>query len=102
MTKVTMRPGRICLEGHAGYDSIGKDIVCAGVSTLVYTAIFAMKESDFYDFMEEKVEPGKVRISYQITEGREKEAGVQLDMLEKGLLLLSCRYPQNVQLNTAG
>lgn len=101
MTKVTMKPGRIYLEGHAGYDSIGKDIVCAGVSTLVYTAIFAMKESDFYDFMEEKVESGKVRISYRIKAGKEKEAGAQIDMLEKGLLLLSGKYPQNVQLNTA-
>lgn len=99
MTKVTMKPGRICIEGHAGYDQIGKDIVCAGVSTLVYTAIFAMKESNFYDFIEEKVEPGKVQISYQIAKGKEKEAAAQVDMLEKGLMLLACRYPANVQLN---
>ena len=29
----------LSLTGHAGYAPIGQDIVCAGVSTLVYTLI---------------------------------------------------------------
>ena len=28
---------RIECEGHAGYEEKGKDIVCAGISTLLYT-----------------------------------------------------------------
>ena len=32
------------IKGHAGYDEYGKDIVCAAVSTLAYTAVGAISE----------------------------------------------------------
>lgn len=35
---------RIELEGHAGYAEIGRDIVCAGISTLYYTMLNRMIE----------------------------------------------------------
>ena len=31
-------------DGHAGYDDIGKDIVCAAVSVLAQTAMVSLKE----------------------------------------------------------
>ena len=31
-------------KGHAGYDNSGKDIVCAAVTTLVFTTIHAIKD----------------------------------------------------------
>lgn len=30
--------------GHAGFDEVGKDIVCAGVSSLLQTAYLSLKE----------------------------------------------------------
>lgn len=96
MIRVTMRPGRICIEGHSGYDIAGKDIVCAGVSTLLFSVVFAMKESGFYDFIEEKAEDGRMRIVYQAGWGKEREADAQLDVLRKGIMLLSSKYPENV------
>lgn len=35
MTTVTIGKYYIKVEGHSGYDAIGKDIVCAAISTLI-------------------------------------------------------------------
>lgn len=37
MIEVSISCDEIKISGHAGYAEIGKDIVCAGVSVLVYT-----------------------------------------------------------------
>ena len=39
MIKITHEPGRITIDGHAGYAIIGHDIVCAAVSALVQTFV---------------------------------------------------------------
>lgn len=35
MTTITIGKDYIEVQGHSGYDAIGKDIVCAAISTLV-------------------------------------------------------------------
>ena len=39
MIKVTCLAKKIEISGHACFDSYGKDIVCASVSSIVYTTI---------------------------------------------------------------
>ena len=39
----------LVMSGHAGYDESGKDIVCAGASTLLYTAVNALEDICGYD-----------------------------------------------------
>ena len=39
MIKVTIKDNLITINGHAGYDDKGKDIVCASVSSIVITTI---------------------------------------------------------------
>lgn len=39
MIHITHEPGRITIDGHAGFAPIGQDIVCAAVSALVQTFI---------------------------------------------------------------
>lgn len=34
MTTIEIKPNKIYVHGHSGYDVIGKDIVCAAISTL--------------------------------------------------------------------
>ena len=41
MIKVERINDKIIVEGHSGYDVIGKDIVCASVSSIVITSINA-------------------------------------------------------------
>ena len=51
MIEIEIEKGKIAVKGHAGYDEIGKDIVCAAVSTLFQALIASVKEltPDTYD-----------------------------------------------------
>lgn len=47
MIKVDLREeNKIIITGHAGYDELGKDIVCASVSSIVVTTINAIIDFD--------------------------------------------------------
>lgn len=46
MIKVNINKNHIEIKGHAMYDDIGKDIVCAAVSTIVITTINAILRFD--------------------------------------------------------
>lgn len=47
MIKVDLREeNKIVIAGHAGYDELGKDIVCASVSSIVVTTINAIIDFD--------------------------------------------------------
>lgn len=39
MIKVNIKKDNITVSGHANYDKYGKDIVCASVSSIIYTTI---------------------------------------------------------------
>ena len=49
MIRVTAEPGRLTLEGHAGYAPAGQDIVCAAVSALML-ALAAGEPSKGYPY----------------------------------------------------
>ncbi len=42
------------VQGHAGFDDPGKDIVCSAVSAIVYTALGGMDELAGFQSFEEK------------------------------------------------
>ena len=42
MIKIKFDKDKISIKGHSGYDVIGKDIVCASVSSVVITSINAI------------------------------------------------------------
>lgn len=46
MIKIRLKPNKISIKGHSGYDVIGKDIVCASVSSIVITSINAIIRID--------------------------------------------------------
>lgn len=46
MIKVELKDNLITINGHAGYDDKGKDIVCASVSSIVITTINGIIEID--------------------------------------------------------
>jgi len=72
-------------EGHAGYDDSGKDIVCAAVSALVFTTIYAIKDltGDAFSFEEEEE---SAFVDFLITEEKPSDAaGVLLKAFQIGL-----------------
>ena len=46
MIKVLLKENYIQISGHAKFDDYGKDIVCASVSSIVYTTINAILNFD--------------------------------------------------------
>ena len=46
MIKIKFYKDKISIKGHSGYDVIGKDIVCASVSSIVITSINAIIRID--------------------------------------------------------
>ena len=43
MIKVIKENNRIMISGHANHNEYGKDIVCASVSSIIYTSLNAIK-----------------------------------------------------------
>ena len=46
MIKVNIKEKQIVIKGHANYDELGKDIVCASVSSMVITTVNAILRVD--------------------------------------------------------
>lgn len=46
MIKVSIKEKQIIIKGHANYEEIGKDIVCASVSSMVITTVNAILRID--------------------------------------------------------
>lgn len=96
MTTITIEPNRLSVVGHAGYGKVGYDIVCAGISTLVFT----LKESlELYtnNCVEFFIADGKVIASW--SELSEKGA-LLLNSFITGALMLANDYPDNIKVQT--
>lgn len=63
MIEVSYNSGQIVINGHANYALLGKDIVCAAVSTLVQTLIESVEKLTD-DKIEYDMQPGKVEIKF--------------------------------------
>ena len=46
MIKISVKEKQIIIKGHANYDELGKDIVCASVSSMVITTVNAILKID--------------------------------------------------------
>ena len=85
---------KISIKGHADYDTLGKDIVCAAVSSIVTTTI-----NDILALTEDKIKydtkDGNVLITVvSDNEVVEKLLNVMLNMLKE----LASDYPKNIKI----
>ena len=98
---------RLTVEGHAGSDAIGHDLVCASATILVYTVAQMVKHME---------EQGKL-VSTPIVELSEGNASIVIRctddeffhearhtffVAQTGFALLAYNYPQFVDLKTVG
>lgn len=94
MIEVTVRSDHITVTGHAGYAPPGRDIVCAGVSTLVQVLIKSIQ-----DLTEDKIEydisPGGVDIKYG---NLSEESKILVDSFFIGVCMIANEYPENVRI----
>lgn len=88
------------VEGHAGYDVIGQDIVCAGVSAITFTALVGLmkylKTKPVF-----KMDEGLLACTLAPGTGDDDKvtAAIILGTMEKGLEELEFRYHEHIKLN---
>ena len=94
MIKIDIKKDLIKITGHAGYADAGKDIVCASVSSIVYTSVNgimnidqdAIKFSDKKDTLEIKIINKSKVVNILINS--------MIDLLED----LENQYPENIKI----
>lgn len=109
--RVTRRDSglEIAAEGHAGYAPVGQDIVCAGVSALLYGFVAYLRETlpiatardsapkGRAPLWEVSEEDGRLWVRTHGSDGRDKAAFASV---EAGLRLIAACYPHHVTLDT--
>lgn len=83
----------IVIKGHSGYAPIGKDIVCAGISTLSFTLLRAVSEREL-EFVEYEQGDGFMWLSFSLTD----DLRAVSHAICSGYKLLTEKYPENVSL----
>lgn len=90
--KQSWNDAEIMVEGHAGYAEIGKDIVCAAISTLyqnLVNSIDQLSDSVVHEFNE----PG---ISRAYIGGLYEYSRAMVDSFRLGCQSVAVMYPENV------
>lgn len=93
MIEVTINQsaGYIGIRGHAGYADKGQDIVCAGMSALLFAFAEAMNRAGgLYSL---HTAEGRSDLHYRPS----RAAGRRLQVFEAGVDMLELQYPENVR-----
>ena len=86
----------LLVVGHAGYSDEGKDIVCSGVSAVVYALLgFLHNSPDREDRLTASVDSGETMIFWRGT-GADITAAFHMALI--GLAQIAQKYPDNVSM----
>ena len=87
------------IEGHAGYDDGGKDIVCAGVSALAHGYAFCIKHMlDERYVVQMVLDPGNTHIQFYVGEWERRDhMKLTVEAFKEAFLSLQTAYPDNVK-----
>ncbi len=101
MINIEIRSGKreydVCVRGHAGYAELGKDIVCAGVSSLILAfAVFAEEYDGCVSDIEMASGKADIKVHFKRRSPRLKGA---CELFESGLLLIANEHPENVRVS---
>ena len=94
----------LTIDGHAGYEEKGKDIVCAAVSILFYTLAQALTESEH--MLDEKLsisnDDGNGHIICKPKKEYEQSVCLIYWTVLQGFQLMTGNYKENVSLRIVG
>ena len=82
------------MNGHSGYAESGKDIVCAGVSSLVYAAI------NSFDSIEEQrisIDDGMLKLNLRGKKVSDHDQ-IVLKVMLNGFSMIAGQYKKNVKI----
>jgi uncharacterized protein YsxB (DUF464 family) len=88
------------VKGHAGFAKSGKDIVCAGVSAITYTAVDGIKTvlSLDADFIEGQDGFMSLWLSAKLTDEDLQKAYIVLATMYEGMKSIQFKYPKNIKI----
>ncbi len=91
---------RMEISGHAGYDEKGKDIVCAGVSALLYALAAVLDDAEKRGRTTAELEEseGAAVIWADPGMGSLNEVKAYFRMCVKGIKVIQEQYPQHVEI----
>lgn len=93
MIVVTEHKDQITVKGHANYEEIGKDIVCASVSILTQTLIKSIEDLTA-DVIQYGISPGSVDINFKTLSDETKTL---IKSFFVGVKAIAEAYPENVK-----
>ena len=99
MTKIFYSPETYRLEavGHAGAGTKGNDLVCAGITTLMATAVAALEKKEIRTQVVAEEDTGEMEIRADPGIAQVVIARVILDTVAAGLEEMARAHPENVR-----
>lgn len=97
-TFVNFQPTSFTIEGHAGYDEKGKDIVCSAITTAVFTSINLINlilEKDEYQIIQDEAKGKLVLNLFKENDFVKLIVHNLINVLEG----ISNDYPKNLKIN---
>lgn len=94
MIVVNVSAEKISVRGHSGYSKSGKDIVCAGVSTLLQNTIKSI-ECLTHDKIHYDLAPGSSTLEFENLSERGK---LLIDSFFIGVCMIAAAYPEYVRI----
>ena len=94
MIVVDVRKDEIEVCGHANYAEAGKDIVCAGVTALVQTLIWSLKNLT-RDEIEYEISPGRADVHFG---NLSEEGNLLVDSFFIGVCSIADEFPDHVRI----
>lgn len=87
----------ITLEGHAGYDKSGKDIVCSAVSVLIETLAIMLDKLGYIE-TDINLTPGFAHVTCDAAgnPGKEREIKTMFEFTVAGIEALASVYEENI------
>lgn len=105
MTKISCREYNDSIiftaEGHSGHGCVGSDIVCAGISTLVYTLLNTILDeasSDRIHLVRNVVRSGYIYLEFEMFNYTKERISGIIDACMTGFGMLEDNYPDAVKI----
>lgn len=85
------------VEGHAGFEDEGLDIVCSAVSAIVQTAVLGINEIVGIElFYHQEKGLAKLRVPSGLPEGKVRDLGIILETMLLGLKSIELGYSEYI------
>ena len=101
MTNIKYSPKEcsITFKGHSGYAEIGKDIVCAGISSLFFALYRSLHDRGIVSFADLNSSEGYAQIRAYPSAKERHTCVVMFETIITGLELMAQNYPDYVKID---